>query len=168
LALVISEVDVRKRLVSAEEAMGIAPVGDWLDLQWIARVELTSEDPAFPIEHALGAKETTGWRASETGPQFIHLLFDKPLEINRIQLHFVETSSERSQEFKLFAKIGHTVREVAQQQWNFSPNGSTEELEDYKVELHGVTALELKIDPDRSHDPKKSKHVASLQRLRLA
>jgi len=28
-------------------------------------------------------------------------------------------------------------------------------------------ALELKIDPDRSHDPKMSQHYASLQSLRL-
>jgi hypothetical protein len=57
---------------------------------------------------------------------------------------------------------------VARQQWNFSPNGATEELEDYKVDLHGVTSLELRIDPDRSHDPKQSRHVATLESLKLA
>ena len=51
---------------------------------------------------------------------------------------------------------------------NFSPGGTTEELEDYRVELDGVSALDLRIDPDRSHDSKQSRHVASLQRLRLA
>jgi hypothetical protein len=34
--------------------------------------------------------------------------------------------------------------------------------------LHGVTTLELRIDPDRSHDPKLSQSYASLQSMRLA
>ncbi len=163
---------MRKKLVSTEEAGSVAAAGEWLDLENIAQVELTSEDPAFPIEHALGKTVTTGWRASETGPQVIRLLFDKPQTIRRIQVHFVDRASERAQEFAIFAQQkgtqGDTLREVKRQQWNFSPHGTTEELEDYKVELNGVTALELRIDPDRSHDPKQSQHVASLQSLRLA
>jgi hypothetical protein len=41
------------------------------------------------------------------------------------------------------------LKEVIRQQWNFSPNGSTNELEDYVVELEAVSILELTIDPDR-------------------
>jgi hypothetical protein len=140
----------------------------WLDLEKTAVVEISSEDPAFPIEHALGQAETTGWRAAGPGPQRIRLLFDEPQTLRQIQLHFVERVSERSQEFALLAMVGGELREVVRQQWNFSPQGTTEELEDYTVDLNGVTALELRIDPDRSHDPKQSQHVASLQRLRLA
>jgi hypothetical protein len=158
---------LRKRLVSTEEAGGVA-AGEWLDLEKIAQVELTSEDPAFPIEHALGGTGTTGWRAAGTGPQVIRLVFDAPQKIRRIQVHFVDRVSERTQEFAIFAQVGDALREVVRQQWNFSPHGTTEELEDYKVELNGMMALELRIDPDRSHDPKQSQHVASLQRLRLA
>jgi hypothetical protein len=80
----------------------------------------------------------------------------------------VDQESERSQELSLTATLEDGPREVVRQQWNFSPNGTTEELEDYRVELKGVTALELKIDPDRSHDPRQSRHVASLKWLRLA
>ena len=159
---------MRKKLVSTEEAGSVAAEGEWLDLENIAQVELTSEDLAFPIENALGKTVTTGWRAAGTGPQVIRLLFDKPQTIRRIQVHFVDRASERAQEFAIFAQVGDTLREVKRQQWNFSPHGTTEELEDYKVELDGVTALELRIDPDRSHDPKLSRHVASLQSLRLA
>lgn len=159
---------MRKKLVSTEEAGSVVAGGEWLDIENIAQVELTSEDPASPIEHALGKTVTTGWRAAGTGPQVIRLLFDKPQRIRRIQVHFVDRSSERAQEFAIFAQVGDTLREVKRQQWNFSPHGTTEELEDYKVELDGVTALELRIDPDRSHDPKQSRHVASLQSLRLA
>jgi hypothetical protein len=158
---------VKKSLLS-QEAVEVPESDAWLDLEAIADVQITSEDPAFPIEHALGKTETTGWRAATTGPQVVRLLFSKPQTIRRIQLHIVDGTSERSQEFLLTARLGNETREVARQQWNFSPHGTTEEIEDYKVQLDGVTALELKIDPDRSHDPKLSQHVASLKRLRLA
>jgi hypothetical protein len=35
---------------------------------------------------------------------------------------------------------------------NFSPAGSTSELEDYEVYLDGVSALELVIRPDLTHN----------------
>jgi hypothetical protein len=140
----------------------------WLDLDAVARVEITSEDVNLPIEHALGATATTGWRAAEKGPQVVRLLFDAPQAIRRIQLHFVDRAAERSQEFAVYAGSGAELREVVRQQWSFNPHGATDEIEDYTVDLHGVTTLELRIDPDRSHDPKQSQSYASLQSLRLA
>ena len=125
-------------------------------------------NPQFPIEHALGKKVTTGWRAAETGPQLIRLHFDEPLNIKRLQLHFVDKAAERSQEFAVYAGSGAELKEVVRQQWSFSPHGSTEEIEDYTVNLSGITTLEVRIDPDRSHDPKQSQHYASLQSLKLA
>lgn len=161
-------VNVRKSLVTGAEAKALPESGEWLDLEKIAEVQLTSEDPAFPIEHALGKAVTTGWRAGKTGPQIIRLLFDTPQTVRRIQLHFVDRESERAQEFAVFALMNNELREVVRQQWNFSPHGTTEELEDYTVALKDVAVLELRIDPDRSHDPLQSQHVASLQQLRLA
>jgi hypothetical protein len=158
---------LRKVVVSQSDEKRVPEAGEWLDIEKIAVAEISSEDAAFPIDHALGKTEAAGWRAAGTGPQRIRLLFDEPQSIRRIQVHFVDKDSERSQEFALFAMVGDELREVARQQWNFS-NGSPEEIEDYKVTLDGVKALELRIDPDRSHDPKQSKHVASLRRLRIA
>ena len=159
---------MRKSIVSPSP-VAATPIPDlWRDLERIARVEITSEDEAFPIEQALGKTETTGWRAAETGPQIIRLHFDEPLTIHRIHLHFIERSTERSQEFAIFAGSGTELREVIRQQFTFSPGGSTEETEDFTVSLDGVTVMELKIDPDRSHDPKQSQSYASLQSLRLA
>ena len=159
---------MRKSIVSPS-AVAATPISDlWRDLERIARVEISSEDEQFPIEHALGKKATTGWRAAETGPQLIRLHFDEPLNIKRIQLHFVEKAAERSQEFAVFAGSGTELKEVVRQQWTFSPHGSTEEIEDYTVNLSGITTLELRIDPDRSHDPKQSQAYASLQSLKLA
>ena len=57
---------MRKSIVSPS-AVAATPISDlWRDLERIARVEITSEDEQFPIEHALGKKETTGWRAAGT------------------------------------------------------------------------------------------------------
>jgi hypothetical protein len=39
------------------------------------------------------------------------------------------------------------------QQWTFCPPGTTREVEDYRVELDGVTTLELAIVPNRSGGP---------------
>ena len=159
---------MRKSIVSPS-TVAATPISDlWRDLERIARVEISSEDEQFPIEHALGKKGTTGWRAAATGPQLIRLHFDEPLNIKRLQLHFVDRAAERSQEFAVYAGAGSELKEVVRQQWSFSPQGSTEEIEDYMVNLSGITTLELRIDPDRSHDPKLSQAYASLQSLKLA
>ena len=159
---------MRKSIVSPS-AVATPPISElWRDLERIARVEISSEDDRFPIEHALGKKETTGWRAAGTGPQLIRLHFDEPMNIRRLRLHFVDKAVERTQEFAVFAGSGPELKEVVRQQWTFSPYGSTEEIEDYTVNLSGITTLEVRIDPDRSHDPKQSKEYASLQSLKLA
>ena len=159
---------MRKSIVSPS-AVTQPPISDlWRDLERIARVEISSEDEQFPIEHALGKKETTGWKAAGTGPQLIRLHFDEPLNIKRLRLHFVDNAAERSQEFAVHAGSGTELKEVVRQQWSFSPYGSTEEIEDYTVNLSGITTLEVRIDPDRSHDPEQSQAYASLQSLKIA
>ena len=159
---------MRKSVIAGSTAGSVVGPESWLDLDAIARVEITSEDVNLPIEDALGKTATTGWRAAGTGPQVVRLLFDAPQAVQRIQLHFVEGAKERSQEFSVYAGSDAELREVVRQQWTFSPHGATEEIEDYTVDLHGVTTLELRIDPDRSHDPKLSQSYASLQSMRLA
>ena len=138
------------------------------DLDAIATVEISSEDPNFPIENALGAPSSTGWKAAARGPQLIRLTFDKATAIRQIHLHFSD-SCDRSQEFAIYARSGSSdLREVLRQQFTFSPGGATEEIENYTVDLPAVTTLELRIDPDRAHDPTHSQHYAVLKSLRLA
>lgn len=158
---------MRKSVITPTAGSTASTREEWLDLEKIAQVEISSEDVSMPIEHALG-KEATGWKAAGTGPQVIRLQFDVPQAIRRIRLHFVDRTVERSQEFALLAGSGAELREVVRQQWSFSPQGSTEEVEDYTVELDGVTTIVLKIDPDRSHDPKSSRTYATLQSMKLA
>ena len=139
--------------------------GNWLDLESIAQVEVTSEHPEFPIESALVVGRVHGWRADGPGVQTVVLKFDEPQRFKRIWLRFVE-EIERTQEFNLSwsADQGRSFREVVRQQWNFSPSGSTVESEDYRVDLRGVTTLKLVIDPDLG----RREAAATLFELRLA
>ena len=41
----------------------------WLDLEEMAKVEVTSEDPSFPVESALLSGKGPGWRAAQRGKQ---------------------------------------------------------------------------------------------------
>ena len=137
-----------------------------MDLGQIATVEVTSEDPNFPIESVFGATEGAGWRAGQRGEQQIRLIFDQALPVRRIQLHFVERSHTRLQEFTVrwSAADGGQAKEIVRQQWNFSPEGSTSEIEDYQVDLDGVSTLELVIRPDLTHN----EAVATLGAWRVA
>ena len=159
---------MRKSIIKPDGGPSSQINDHWRELERITRVEISSEDPAFPIEQALGKALTAGWKAATTGPQVIRIHFDEPMTIRRIQLRFVERAVERTQEFVLMAGVGTELREVMRQQWTFSPQGSTEEIEDHTVDLKGVTTIELRIDPDRSHDPNLSQAYASLQSLKLA
>jgi hypothetical protein len=93
-------------------------------------------------------------------------LFDKPRRLNHIQLVFEEAERQRTQEFVLrwSPDGGASWREIVRQQYNFSPPPMSQELEDYSVDLDGVTTLELSIIPDISGGEAR----ASLARLRLA
>jgi hypothetical protein len=158
---------MRKRIIpSAAEAGSPPPGAGWVDLEDLAEVEITSEDPAHPIESALLPGGTAGWRAAGPGEQTIRLLFAQPLAVHRILLEFREPDVERTQEFVLrwSPDSGQTLHEVIRQQWNFSPHGATTQTEDLHVELTGVTLLELSIVPDIGSGPVR----ASLARLRLA
>jgi hypothetical protein len=146
---------VRKRIVGSDRTIARTGVGPrWMDLSEIATVEVTSEDPAFPIESVFSANASPGWRASQKGEQQIRLIFDQALAVHRIQLHFLEPTRDRLQEFTIrwSAAEGGQPKEIVRQQWNFSPAGSTSELEDYEVNLDGVSALELVIKPDLTHN----------------
>jgi hypothetical protein len=141
---------MQKRLVVAPGQRSVEEER-WLDLEAMAQVELTSEDPACPIEGALLANGLPGWRAAEPGTQSIRLLFHQPQQLRRILLRFEESEVARVQEFALrwSPDGGRTFRDLLRQQYTFSPDGSTSEVEDLNVDLRSVTALELIINPDQ-------------------
>ena len=138
----------------------------WLDLEQLAKVEVTSESAEHPIEFALIPDRGLGWRAAQPGKQTIRLIFDHPLSLGRILLRFDEMERRRTQEFVLrWLPEGHqSSLEIVRQQYTFSPPTTNQESEDYRVNLNRVTALELEIVPDISGGDAS----ASLAQMRLA
>src|SRR5262245_38090399 len=138
----------------------------WLDLEKLSRVEISSEEAAHPIESALLPGRSSGWRAAQPGEQTIRVVFDHPLNVGRIHLRFDEREQARTQEFELrwLAAGDEHSRKILRQQYTFSPPGTTEEVEDYRVQLQEVTALELRIVPNISGGTAR----ASLTQLSLA
>lgn len=157
---------MRKKIIAPIKKEIVSTNQEWLDLESLAEVEITSEDPAYPIESALLPGDALGWRAAGPGEQTIRIFFSSPQRLRRIRLNFAETHVERTQEYVLRWSDdgGCTFREIVRQQWNFSPHGSTAEAEDHAVDLSAVTVLELLIVPDTSGGTA----LASLAQLRLA
>ena len=157
---------MRKRIIAQVQKDTASPDQDWLNMEEVAEVEVTSEDAAHPIESALLPGRASGWRAAGPGQQTIRLLFNHPQRLRRIWMNFVEPAAERTQEYvvRWSPDSGQSFREIVRQQWNFSPQGTTSETEDYHVELPAVTVLELSIIPDI----RGGIGFASLAQLRLA
>ena len=156
---------MRKRITSQPQRETLPANIGWLDLEAVARVEVTSEDAAHPIESALVTIGATGWRAESPGEQTVRLLFEVPQRLRLIRLLFREDKEARTQEFILrwSPTAEASSRDVVRQQYHFSPSGATEEFEEYRVELEDVAALELAIIPNLSGGS-----YASLAQLRLA
>jgi hypothetical protein len=158
---------MRKRVVPRLQQDAVLADEDWLHVEGLAEVEVTSEALAYPVECALLPEPSAGWRAGGPGPQTIKLHFRPPQRLTRIWLTFVESERERTQQYTLrwSSDYGESFHEIVRQQWNFSPHGATREIEDHYVNLPSVAILELKIIPDIRVE---TKAVASLAQWRLA
>jgi hypothetical protein len=139
---------------------------EWLELERLAEVELSSEDSAHPIESALLPGDNSGWRAAEPGAQTIRVLFDHPQQLRRIWIRFIEPELTRTQEYLLrwSSDNGRSYHDIVRQQWNFSPPNTTNEVEDHEVAIPAATTLELHIKPDISG----GLAFASVAQMRLA
>ena len=115
---------MRKRIIQQTIQGTLPDEGhDWLELEHLVQVELTSEDPEYPIESALTINSGPGWRAQQAGQQTIRLLFDTPQSIKHIKLVFQEDERASTQEFTIHwsADSASSRREIVRQQYNFSP-----------------------------------------------
>jgi len=157
---------MRKRIFNREPRDISSPTHQWLNLEALADVEVTSENTAHPIESALIPGAGPGWRAEQPGEQTIRLLFHEPQTIKQVNVRFREDERERTQQFVLrwSSDGGQSYREIVRQQYNFSPPATTSEHEVYNLDLVGLTTLELTIVPDINRGPA----CASLNQLRLA
>ena len=143
---------MRKRIIGADRHAVTPADLLWLDVEPLAQLEITSENPAHPIESALRPGTGSAWQAAGPGEQTIRLLFDQPLRLRQIRIVFEEDEHARTQEFALrwSSDGGQSYHQIVRQQYTFSPPGTTREVEDYTINLDGVTALELQIIPDIS------------------
>jgi hypothetical protein len=118
---------MRKHIINTTQPNPPGPSEEWLNLEDIAWVEVSSEDSRYPIESAFKGGESIGWSASQTGEQTIRLLFDEPKDLQRIWLRFSEPRVERTQQFTLRWADSQTgsSKEIVRQQWNFNPRSST-------------------------------------------
>jgi hypothetical protein len=150
---------IRKKLIGKRER----PDEGWVDLSQCAAFEVTSEQPSSPLENVL-SPDAKKWMAATPGGQTIRITFDEPQNISKIFLLFEETANARSQEFVLsWQQVGQPEwQEIARQQFNFSPPGTTIERENFEVSLQRASALELSITPERSGGGH-----ASLSQLRI-
>ena len=158
---------MRKRIISSSvlEEQVKSTVQNWLNIEELVEVEVSSEDEAHPIESALLSGSGSGWRAVDSGEQTIRLVFNHPQSIKSIMLKFEEPGIERTQEYVLrWSNESGQPHEIVRQQWNFSSKGATNEIENHHVELSDVKVLELSINPDISG----GNSIATLRELRIA
>ncbi len=157
---------MRKRLITPTAQNARTRSEDWLDVERAAVVEVTSEDENYPVESAFVSGDGQGWRAAAPGSQTIRLVFDQAQRLRCISLVFEENEIARTQEVVLrwSPDGGNSLKEIVRQHWNFSPPESVREVEQYQVELHSVTVLELVINPNIGAGLAR----ASLKNLRLA
>src|SRR5260221_6340549 len=134
---------MRKRITPSVSKPHNPEPPKWIELDQLATVEITSEDPAHPIEAALLPGSGSDWSAAQPGVQTLRLLFDSPQNVKLIHLVFTEEHQSRTQEFVLrwSAGDGQPFTEIVRQQYNFTPRSN--EIEDYAVNLDGVGILEL-------------------------
>ena len=139
----------------------------WRTVEGLARVQASSEATDYPISGPLASPPEGEWRAAELAEQWVRLAFVAPQTIQRLLLVFRETERARTQEFSLrwWTDSDALQRDAIRQQFNFSPGGAMQQIEEYTLNLTGVIGLELRIVPDISGG---TEAVASLTELRLA
>ena len=141
---------MRKTLIEQITKSSLSSDLDYLDLEKLAKVEISSENPEYPIESALICGFNSGWQAASSGEQTIRLIFDQPQAIKFISLAFDENKHARTQEFVLLWRRENEdfFQEILRQQYHFSPPLTIRQFENYTVDLKQLNALELRIIPD--------------------
>jgi hypothetical protein len=120
----------------------------------MATVFVSSEEPDHPIECAFDQERGPGgtrWVAGENGAQHIILAFDTPQAIGQVAIEIEEREVDRTQEMQLAVSKdgGMTYRELRRQEFNFSPDNTTFEREEWTISEQDVTHVRLWIKPDK-------------------
>jgi hypothetical protein len=134
----------------------------WLQLEGLVAVSASSEHPAHPISAILEFPPQNGWRAAEPGEQWVRITFTSLQPVNHLRLVFRDAERERTQQFTVRWWPG-SYQDVIRQQFDFSPDGAVEQVENYSFNLSGVTGFEVRIIPDISDLSGAFASVAELQ-----
>ena len=148
---------LRKHIMKVFPSHSVPQPGE-MDIAATATVQVTSEDPAHPIDHVFDHQRGSGgsrWVAEEPGEQALLLAFDTPQTMHQIIVEVEELEVSRTQDLQLSVSCdgGQSYRELRRQEYNFSPPGTTFEREDWAVLAEGVTHLQLWIKPDKGGKP---------------
>ena len=82
---------MRKQITKQDNGAVSVANQQWLNVEYLAKVEVSSEDEAHPIESALTPSAGLGWRAGQPGlrelqetfyPNFVRFT-DSPMQLNR-------------------------------------------------------------------------------------
>jgi hypothetical protein len=158
---------MRKRLMGEQNSILSESLGE-IDIARLALFAYSSEDPKHPLEHLIdGSCGRGGTRWASARPNVterIVLQFDHPQPISRLVYEVEESSQERTQEVRVEVSTdrGRTYRQVLAQDYTFSPQGSTFQREDLRLDLPGITHLNLTIIPNKG-----GSGTATLTSLRL-
>ena len=132
---------------------GAVDAARYVDVEASARVAVTSEDPAHPVENAFdgrGGPGATEWIASGPGPQTLSVIFDSPRAIRAVLLEIETAHEARTQEIELAVASGSGAAEVVlRQEFNFSAGGATFERERWVLDRRDVREVRLRIRPDK-------------------
>lgn len=144
---------MRKEILGSDETRAKAATGE-LAVADLARVQVSSELPEHPVEHAFDGQRGPGgsrWVAATPGEQTVVLVFDAPQAVRMVALEIDEREESRTQELQLAVSRdgGENYQEIVRQEFNFSPGGAMFEKEEWQIGGEPVTHLRLKIKPDK-------------------
>ena len=132
-----------------------APLGT-VDIIRNAEVSATSESENFPLDNIVDGSIGPGssqWVAGTIGPQTLTFKFDTAQNITRVIYEIEEQEVARTQEicFEVSRDSGAHFREILRHEYNFSPEGSTFQREELKLDLDQTTELKMIIKPDKGN-----------------
>lgn len=159
---------LRKKIISSVTAGAAIPdPANTIDIIRNAEVIATSESESCPLDNIVDGSTGPGssqWEAGSTGAQTLIFKFDVPQNITGIDYEIEEREVARTQEvcFDVSIDSGAHFREILRQEYNFSPNGSTYQREELKLDIPQVTELKMTIKPDKGNHECRAKlnHIA--------
>ena len=157
---------MRKRVTSPVPQSTETPDPEWLDLEQIAQVEVTFRGRRVSDRIRAGARRgvRVAGRAARRADGPAHLRPAAAPEPDVAALHRGGCHAHAGVRAALVAGRRAIVPRDPPPAVEFGPPDTIREAEDYRVELVGVTVLELEIVPDKSGGEAR----ASLAQWRLA